>query len=139
MREQGLLDASCHPELLLDTLAHQAQLVVGIPALYYLAFRREAEDSRARDFISLPVGAMPWNSPWWVPRIVPRDATLSPSAICSSMMMRKSGKAERNSPTKRFTSSGPRSSTDPSGWWETYRSKISSTTSRLFWFQASSR
>jgi hypothetical protein len=33
--------------------------------------------------ILLPVGAMPLNSPWWVPRIVQRVATLSSSAIWS--------------------------------------------------------
>src|SRR5918998_5083022 len=49
---------------------------------------------------SLPVGTMPRNSLWWVPRNVMRLTTLSPPAIWSSMLRRKPGKAERNSPTK---------------------------------------
>ena len=47
--EEGLLDAPGQPKLLLDTLAHQAQLVVGVPALHHLPFRREAEDGHALD------------------------------------------------------------------------------------------
>jgi hypothetical protein len=81
--------------------------------------------------ISSPVGAMPLNSPPWVPRIFQRVTTLSPSAIWSSMVAWRSRKAERNSAWNRLTSSGPRSTIDPSGWWARYLSKISSARSKL--------
>ena len=40
---------SRHPKLLLDTLAHEVELVVGVPALDHLALGREAEDAYAVD------------------------------------------------------------------------------------------
>src|SRR5215217_8823720 len=54
--DHDLLDAPCHPKFLLDTLAHQAELVVGVPALHHLSFRSEAEDSHALDFHLLAGG-----------------------------------------------------------------------------------
>ncbi len=41
---------------LLDTLAHQAQLIVRVPALHHLSFLREAEDGHTRDFHLLAGG-----------------------------------------------------------------------------------
>ncbi len=56
--------------------------------------------SMARTSTRLPVGAIPSNSPKWVPRMVTRAATLSPSAIMSSTVTRTSGKTVR-SPDRR--------------------------------------
>src|SRR5713226_5793315 len=42
-----------------------------------------------------PVGAMPLRSPLWVPRQDQRAMTVSPSAMRSSMVKRRSGKAVR--------------------------------------------
>src|SRR3712207_424590 len=54
--ERGLLDASCHPELLLDILPHHAELVEGFPALHHRALRGEAEDGYPLDLHSLAGG-----------------------------------------------------------------------------------
>src|ERR1700722_12602338 len=43
----------------------------------------------------LPVGAMPFSSPLWVPRQDQRATTVSPSASRSSIVKRMSGKALR--------------------------------------------
>src|SRR5918992_526964 len=53
------MDAPRHAKLLLDTLAHQVELVVGVPALDHLAFRGEAEDADAVDLHLLSCGSDP--------------------------------------------------------------------------------
>gem|GEM_PF-5085215 len=55
----------------------------------------------------LPVGGIPMNSPLCVPLQVHRTTTLSPSAIVSSILTLRSGKALRNSEESCFTPSGP--------------------------------
>jgi hypothetical protein len=50
------LDASRYPKLLLDTLAHQAQLVVGVPALHHLALGGEAEGGHSLELYLLAGG-----------------------------------------------------------------------------------
>jgi hypothetical protein len=45
----------------------------------------------------LLVGAIPWNSPLWAPRMVTLAVTLSPSAITPSTLMVRSGKPSRAS------------------------------------------
>jgi hypothetical protein len=56
----------------------------------------------------LPVGAMPANSPSWVPVMAQRINTLSPSAMVSSWVMRLSGKAAMSLEAACFVGCGPR-------------------------------
>src|SRR5215204_4553421 len=63
---------------------------------------------------SLPVGAMPISSPWCVSCALQRLTTLSPSAISSSSVMRRSGRAERIMETNCFKPSIPRTSSSGS-------------------------
>src|SRR5215208_115623 len=63
---------------------------------------------------SLPVGAIPISSPWCVPCALQRLTTLFPSAISSSSVMRRSGRAERIMETNCVIPSMPRTSSSGS-------------------------
>src|SRR5919112_2409960 len=52
----GFLDASGHPKLLGDTLAHQSELVEKVPGLHHLALLGEAEDGDCLEFHLLAGG-----------------------------------------------------------------------------------
>src|SRR5688572_2167047 len=79
--------------------------------------------------ISRPVAGMPWKLPLCVPRAVQRVTTMSPSAIWSSMVKRRSGNAVRNIMTNCLAPSRPRMSWDEA-WMTRLLAATSSTTPR---------